>query len=187
MQIPCNQSRRSGLDRRMVPEEHRHPVRIAPLPWLYQKYAGHDNNRDWFMMNLEETRNVARLLFQRVVSSDRVQPAPGAAVSRAHFRSALRRAAESEYSGGRDGGHQSDRLGDEGALRAGEQAGHSLLLRIRRVVEWRLAIGARVPQHARHPDRDGAACLRHAARSTSLTNFPTFGNGMPTREPTDFL
>jgi len=39
------------------------PHELAPLPKLYQKYAGHDNNRDWFMLNLQETRNVARLLY----------------------------------------------------------------------------------------------------------------------------
>ena len=34
-------------------------------PWLYQKYSGHDDNRDWFMLNLAETRNITKVLYQQ--------------------------------------------------------------------------------------------------------------------------
>lgn len=34
------------------------------MPWLYQHYAGHDNNRDWFMLNLAETKAVTKVLYQ---------------------------------------------------------------------------------------------------------------------------
>ena len=35
----------------------------GPMPWLYQKYAGHDINRDAFMLNLAENRNLARFMY----------------------------------------------------------------------------------------------------------------------------
>ncbi|HMF70529.1 MAG TPA: M14 family metallopeptidase, partial [Flavitalea sp.] len=32
----------------------------SQLPRLYQKYIGHDNNRDFFMMNMKESQNISR-------------------------------------------------------------------------------------------------------------------------------
>lgn len=36
---------------------------LNQLPRLFEKYAGHDNNRDFFMMNLKETQNINRQLY----------------------------------------------------------------------------------------------------------------------------
>ena len=40
------------------------PHEAAGLPWLYQKYAGHDNNRDGFALNLPESQHLARLMYR---------------------------------------------------------------------------------------------------------------------------
>lgn len=39
------------------------PFETTGPPWLYQKYVGHDNNRDWFMNNMPETYNVNEVLY----------------------------------------------------------------------------------------------------------------------------
>ncbi len=45
--------------RKPKPEERS----LAGLPRLYEKYAGHDNNRDFYASNLAETRNMNRILY----------------------------------------------------------------------------------------------------------------------------
>ena len=39
------------------------PYETTDPPILYQKYVGHDNNRDWFMNNMPETRAATHILY----------------------------------------------------------------------------------------------------------------------------
>lgn len=36
------------------------PFEVSPMPWLYQEYVGHDNNRDGYMLNMQESQVVTR-------------------------------------------------------------------------------------------------------------------------------
>ena len=36
------------------------PYETSSMPWLYQKYVGHDNNRDAYMLNMVESRVIER-------------------------------------------------------------------------------------------------------------------------------
>lgn len=37
----------------------------SSLPYLYHVYSGHDNNRDWFMFNLPETKSVVNIAYHK--------------------------------------------------------------------------------------------------------------------------
>lgn len=37
----------------------------SSLPYLYHVYSGHDNNRDWFMFNLPETKSVINVAYNK--------------------------------------------------------------------------------------------------------------------------
>lgn len=55
------------------------PYEATSPPWLYHHYAGHDNNRDWFMNNLPESKAVSDVLYnqwypQIVVNHHQVSP-----------------------------------------------------------------------------------------------------------------
>ena len=51
---------------------------VSPLPWLYQDYVGHDNNRDGYMMNMKEEQVVtkAELEYSPVIFYCQHQTAP---------------------------------------------------------------------------------------------------------------
>jgi hypothetical protein len=51
---------------------------VSPMPWLYQEYVGHDNNRDGFMLNMKEEQVVvkAELEFSPVIFYCQHQTAP---------------------------------------------------------------------------------------------------------------
>jgi hypothetical protein len=40
------------------------PYEGGRMPWLYHHYSGHDDNRDFYMFNLAETRNIANVLYR---------------------------------------------------------------------------------------------------------------------------
>ncbi len=55
------------------------PFEASPMPYLYNRYAGHDDNRDSYTNNLIETQNITRLVngvWSPVVLYDHHQTAP---------------------------------------------------------------------------------------------------------------
>jgi len=62
----------------------------AQLPRLYQKYVGHDNNRDFYMMNMKESQNISRQLyiewFPQILYNHHQAGPPGSVVAGPPYR-----------------------------------------------------------------------------------------------------
>ncbi len=56
--VPANPD---GLE--MVAKSYMATKQVGRLPVLYQKYIGHDNNRDYYAANQRETRNLCRAIY----------------------------------------------------------------------------------------------------------------------------
>ena len=164
------------------------------LPRLYNKYIGHDDNRDFYMSNMPETTNMNRVLFQRVVSADRVQPPPDRAGRRGDLHAAVPRSVQlllrpAGSAGNRNGGHghaQPAGGGGQGRQRDAHR------LELLHLVERRPAHGHLLPQHDRHahgdhrqPDADehsagageavaaGRLAAAHRAAGSGTTGSPS--------------
>ena len=63
---------------------------FSQLPRLYQKYIGHDNNRDFFMMNMKESQNISRQLyiewFPQILYNHHQAGPPGSVVAGPPYR-----------------------------------------------------------------------------------------------------
>ena len=146
------------------------------LPELWHKYAGHDDNRDWFMMNQPETRNGARQLYTEWFPEIVYNQHQAAPVPRAHLRAALRRSGEPEHPAARHPRRERGGRRDDPAARSGRQARRDLAHRLRHLVERRHADGTVLPQHDRHPHRNrsrlgdaGHATIRERSPGHSAT------------------
>ena len=126
------------------------------IPVLYNKYAGHDDNRDFYMAALAESTNIDRVMYREWYPADHVQPSPDGPAGHGDVLGAVPRSVQLLPAPVRDFRHRHRRRADAGAVHDGRQArrdraqGRAVL----DLVQRRPADDRALPQHDRHPDRD---------------------------------
>ena len=151
------QSRRDGAGLQLVHAPGRQPRRTSgQLPRLYQKYIGHDNNRDHYLNAMPESENMSRILYREwnpQIMYNHHQTGPAGTVMFAPpFRDPHNHTFDPLVVDGVSlvGAAMHARFSAEGKPRRdATQRGE-----LSDLVERRAPDHGLLPQHGRHPDRD---------------------------------
>ena len=177
------------------PDERRRST--GGLPRLYQKYIGHDNNRDFYMMNQPESENANRMMYREWYPGHHVQPSSDRSGGRGAVRAAVPRSVQLPLRSADPARHRSGRRGDPHAAGRRRQAGRGDAIggELLDVVQRRHPDDVVLPQPDRHPHRDDrqpdadadpvragdAAAARGRARTRSRRSRGTSGSRSSTR------
>ena len=132
------------------------PNQDSPMPWLYQKYIGHDNNRDAYMQTQAETRVVNTLLYKewlpQIMYNQHQAGWPPPRMFVPPFPDPFNPNIDSAgHSRHRSGGRR-----DARSVRARAQARRGLALPVLHLVQRLDPHRGVLPQHDRDPHRDVA-------------------------------
>jgi hypothetical protein len=126
------------------------------IPRLYQKYIGHDDNRDFYMMNMSESTNANKMMYREWFPVDHVQPSPDRPGRRGALRAALPRSVQLQLRSADRARHRHGRLGHSHAARGRRQArrGDAIGDELLDLVQRRHPDDVVFPQPDWHPDRN---------------------------------
>ena len=138
------------------------------MPWIYNKYTGHDDNRDWFMMTQIETRLVTHALYKEwlpeIFYDVHQQGSEGSRLFVPPFLDPV----DPNIDPLIVRGHRVDRRGDVERARVAREDGSRRSRRVRHVVARRRAVDAGASQHDRAAHGGGEREGRDADRAGGL-------------------
>ena len=150
------------------------------IPRLYQKYIGHDDNRDFYMMNHVGERERQPHAVSRVVPADHVQPPPDRTGRHGPVRAAVPRPVQLQLRPADSAGHRHGRRGHPHTAGGRGEAGRRDAQRraVLDLVQRRHPHDVVLPQPDRHAHRDASA-TRRRSRSRSCSTCSCRGRTCP--------